>query len=71
MGSMPTSLAELPVEYVDYDLGPAVIATSIVMTVATVVLVAVRFTIRSKSAIGLGLDDWLILPVVVSGCDML
>ncbi|KAM7187827.1 integral membrane [Naviculisporaceae sp. PSN 640] len=58
---MPTSLADLPLEYVDYDVGPAVITTSIVMTVATVVLVAVRFAIRSRSSIGLGIDDWLVL----------
>ncbi|KAK4214763.1 hypothetical protein QBC37DRAFT_439912 [Rhypophila decipiens] len=61
---MPTSLADLPAEYVNYDVGPAVITTSIVMTVATLVLVAVRFTIRSNSALGLGIDDWFILAVV-------
>lgn len=66
MGPMPTSLADLPPAYVDYDAGPAVITTSVVMTVATVVLVAVRFVVRSKSAIGLGIDDWLILMAVVS-----
>ncbi|KAM7193455.1 hypothetical protein V8F33_007834 [Rhypophila sp. PSN 637] len=64
MGPMPTSLADLPAEYVNYDVGPAVITTSIVMTVATLVLVAVRFTIRSNSALGLGIDDWFILAVV-------
>lgn len=63
---MPTSLSQFPPGYVDYNLGPAVIATSIAMTVATLLLVAVRFIIRSKSAMGLGQDDWIILAVVVS-----
>lgn len=66
MGPMPTSLSQFPPEYVDYNVGPAVIATSIAMTVATVLLVAIRFIIRSRSAMGLGKDDWMILAVVVS-----
>jgi hypothetical protein len=53
-------------DYVAFNEGPVLVGSCIALCVVSAVVVAIRFAVRWRSAMGLGWDDWLILASLVS-----
>ena len=51
-----------------WNIKGQVIAAAALLPFLGVVLVGLRFYSRIKNKAGLGADDWLILPALVSSC---
>ncbi|GAB1310642.1 hypothetical protein MFIFM68171_00852 [Madurella fahalii] len=55
------ALSDLPPDFMTQDDGPLVVRTIVALTVVAVLAVSVRFSVRWRSIVGFGIDDWLIL----------
>lgn len=64
------ALSGLPPDFMTQDDGPLVVRTIVALAVVAVLTVAVRFAVRWRSVVGLGMDDWLILAAQVKKLDV-
>ncbi|KAK4188164.1 integral membrane [Podospora australis] len=62
---LPTSLAEFHQDYVDHDEGPLLIRSAASLLALATVTVILRLSMRWRSALGLGIDDALIVISLV------
>lgn len=60
--SLPSGV---PPDSTTHDYGPSIIHVTIPLAAASILTVLVRFAVRWRSVMGLGLDDWLILASLV------
>ncbi|KAK0656953.1 hypothetical protein B0T16DRAFT_452461 [Cercophora newfieldiana] len=67
----PTSLSDLPPDVVNFNDGPRLVWTTLLMTAVSTIVVAIRFIFRCRAPSGLrtghriGWDDWFILVALL------